>query len=232
MKQPADRPLTVTTPLRDGEWRWTPTTEELLAEWGGSFRFIMTHNAGSTIRARRERAQEVVRTILEGLRELGIEPALLEPLDEIETALVEADRGIADPLFEPDCRKGRRRLSFWEMEVRKTAVLAMELYILADIDKQAAATRVANALQKLKAPLKGKTGAAPWKIVAEWRDGLSRMARASGHATDAQSAFAASWFDYRRQNLRKRVRDRALEPMAAAEELLKHIEGVLRRSGK
>jgi hypothetical protein len=105
----------------------------------------------------------------------------------------------------------------------------MELYMLAGISKQAGAMRVADALQKLKAPLKGKWGAPAWKIVSEWRDSLSRMAKGSRRASDV---LGASFFDMRRQSLRAKVCNGTLDPIAAAENQLKQIEGILRRSGK
>ena len=121
----------------------------------------------------RDRASGVLQRAIEHFQFLGVSHDAWAPLEHIQIAFDECERGLLHPLFEPDAKRGRRRRPRAQMHQQSHAALAMEALIRGGETRQQAANKVAKVLKQVgyKFPTDSK---AEWKTVAEMRDEVRR----------------------------------------------------------
>src|SRR5262249_45146769 len=97
----------------------------------------------------RDRAAGVLQRAIEHFQFLGVSRDGWAPLEHIQIAFEECERGLLHPLFEPDKKQGRRRRPRAQVEQQRHAALAMEALIRAGESKEQAARRVAKVLRQI-----------------------------------------------------------------------------------
>jgi hypothetical protein len=100
------------------------------------------------------------------------------PLADLANALMDLDRGIPSPLFEPSPTDGRRPDSHDRVATKSAAAAAMTLLMDAGHGREKAAKLVADKLRGAGVALEG------WKTVAAWRDQVRRLMKAPAHGRD------------------------------------------------
>jgi hypothetical protein len=94
-------------------------------------------------------------------------------LGRLLAALDDRDRGIVDPVLQPQNKHGGNYLSLPAKQERFGVVLAMELLMAAGQHRQPAANEVVRLLGNQRAIFEGHDGS-PWRLVARWRDELRK----------------------------------------------------------
>ena len=141
----------------------------------------------------RDRAAGVLQRAIEHFDFLGVSRDALAPLEHIQIAFEECERGLLHPLFEPDKKQGRRRRSRARVQQQEYAALAMEAFIRAGESKETAAKRVAKVLTQIgyKFPPNSKE---LWMTVAEWRDEIRRILAAKAPKSEFAFSYDFDWF--------------------------------------
>ena len=140
----------------------------------------------------RDRASGVLQRANEHFQFLGVSHDAGAPLEHIQIAFDECERGLLHPLFEPDAKRGRRRRPRAQMHQQSHAALAMEALIRGGETRQQAANKVAKVLKQVgyKFPSNSKE---EWKTVAEWRDEVRRIL-----ADKTRKSEFYTWYDFDR----------------------------------
>jgi hypothetical protein len=76
----------------------------------------------------RGRASGVLQRAIEHFQFLGVSRDAWAPLEHIQIAFEECERGLLHPLFKPDKKQGRRRRPWAQMHQQRYAALAMEAF--------------------------------------------------------------------------------------------------------
>lgn len=204
---------------RDPRDRIPPNTtaKELQADLEGALRFITQRVKGNSAKAARARAIEVVDLLTRHLRELGIEPSLLRPLDDIYLAFADAERGVLPLLFKPKALKGRPPTELAWFWVMMKAALAIDLLIAAKRTREAAAKQVVKELRKYGVPVEGN--GKEWKTVLRWREDLAKAGRGGGRHNKDWTWYGGFYLHERDDALRL-IREEKSDPEALAKRQL------------
>ena len=189
----------------------------------GALRFILKHNAGADRQTARTRAIDVLDLVKKHVDGLGIEPSLTQPLTDIRMAFAEAERGIVDPLFEPEPLLGRPPTQLARLHVMMRASLAIDLFMKAGKPSEAAARQVVKGLQKQRIVVGGKDDVADWKKVRGWRQELTKAAKGKTQHTE-DWVFYGGMYELLRNEILERVGTNELDPLAEAENQLNALK--------
>jgi hypothetical protein len=184
----------------------------------GTLRFIWQHNGGEDDEAAKTRAIDTIALLKDHLVELGVEPSLTRPLDDILDAFAEAERGRMLPLFMPKAIHHRPPLELSQLSIMTRASLAIDLLMEAKQTKEKAAREVVKKLREYGIPIGGKLEKPEWKTVVGWRE---KLRKAHGHP---DVVWCGSFYRLRKDALLRSVEEDGLAPRNLADRELESLD--------
>jgi hypothetical protein len=172
----------------------------------------------------RERALRTMELVVEHFRELGqsddppiLDRDVLAPILEIQEGLIELERGVRVPLFEPAQRQGRPLSSFARMEQQELAALAVDAMRLAGYRLEKAARVVARKLEEVGYEFSPKTE--PWRAVIGMRNEVTKRAKKRPTVGNPFGGFYAAQLEW----IKRAVAERGKDPRQLARHYLDRL---------